>query len=126
MDAKGLAEFGDQRWRQPADLFAYLFGCYRADLFRLCFSVVRQARLAGWKQHLEGVDASRIGGHRYDCHDSAPETGCSGSGGIVADDNRRLGLAGFRSAGRVEAGSNDLPAAHSVLRCLRPDGHAGR
>ena len=31
VDAKGLVEFGDQRWRQSADLFAYPFDCYRAD-----------------------------------------------------------------------------------------------
>jgi hypothetical protein len=30
VDAKGLVEFGDQRWRQSADLFAYPFDCDRA------------------------------------------------------------------------------------------------
>ena len=37
VDAKGLVEFGDQRWGQQADTFADPIDCYRADLFRLRF-----------------------------------------------------------------------------------------
>lgn len=37
VDAKGLVEFGNQRWRQAADPITYPFDSYRADLFSLCF-----------------------------------------------------------------------------------------
>ncbi|HWN00963.1 MAG TPA: hypothetical protein VNO54_28260, partial [Streptosporangiaceae bacterium] len=73
MDTKGLVEFCDQRWSQSADPIAYPFDGYGADLFRLCFRVSGQACLLGWQQHLEGIDASRIGGHRYYGDDPPPE-----------------------------------------------------
>ena len=118
VDTKGLVEFCDQRWSQSADPIAYPFDGYGADLFRLCFRVSGQACLLGWQQHLEGIDASRIGGHRYYGDDPPPETSCRGIGCIVADDHRWPGLAGLRSAGRVQAYGHDLAAAHSVSQAV--------
>ena len=118
VDTKGLVECCDPRWSKWAAPIAYPFDGYGADLFRLCFRVPRQACLLGWQQHLEGIDASRIGGHRYHGDDSPPETGCRGISRIVADDHRRPGLAGLRSAGRVQAYGHDLAAAHSVSQAV--------
>ena len=95
VDAESLVEFRDQRWRQSADPLAYPFDCYRADLSRLCFRVAGQARLAGRQQHLERIDASGIGGHRYDGDDSPPESGRRGIGCIDASRraaDRRRGI----------------------------------
>jgi hypothetical protein len=118
VDAKRLIKFCDQRWGQSADPLAYPFDCHRADLFRLCFGVAGQAGLAGRQQNLERVDASGIGGHRDNGYDSPSEAGRRRIGCIVTDDDRRPGLAGLRSADRVQADGDDLAAAHSASQSI--------
>jgi hypothetical protein len=114
VDSECLVEFSDERGWQLADPFADPFDRHGADLLGLCFGVMGQPGLACWQQNLERVDARGVRGHRHYRDDPSPEPGCRGVGGVVADDHRGAGLAGFRSAGRVEADGDDLAATHSA------------
>lgn len=114
-------EFGDERRWQLANSFANPLDRHGPDLLGLCFGVLAQPGLAGWEQDLEGVDPRGIRGHRHHRDDAASQPGRCGVGRVVADDDRRAGLAGFRSADRIEADGDDLTAAHSAAQSVGDD-----
>jgi hypothetical protein len=112
VDAQCAVEFGDELAGQLPQGSADSLNGYRTDLFGLGLGVTRQPSLGRGQQNLEWIDPGRVRGHR-DHRDDAPgkPAGC-GVGRVIADDDGRPGLAGFRPLDRVEVDADDLAAPH--------------